>query len=255
MGSHGGADARRASANCSPSYHIDEAHLGVPVKTDMDAANRSATNSLGRAGLVGQERPGGRRRRHRLAGQAAHRLPRHSSRCGIVKMLVIGLGKRDGAAQHHRWGSRGLRDMMPESGKVILDEDAVPRRAGHPGKRQRGDGRSCEVVDRDDLLDVEPACSTRRRELMGRLPFDELDVLVIGEMRQELLGRRDRPERRRPAADRGRPGAGDEQAEDHRACAAWTCRRRATATRTGVGIADLTTDRLLASRSTRRRSG
>ena len=33
---------------------------------------------------------------------------RHES--GIVKMLGIGLGKRDGAAQHHRWGVRGLRE-------------------------------------------------------------------------------------------------------------------------------------------------
>ena len=32
---------------------------------------------------------------------------------GIAKMLVIGLGKREGAAQHHRWGFRGLRDMLP----------------------------------------------------------------------------------------------------------------------------------------------
>ncbi len=29
---------------------------------------------------------------------------------GIVKMLVIGLGKRDGASQHHRWGAHDLRE-------------------------------------------------------------------------------------------------------------------------------------------------
>ena len=34
---------------------------------------------------------------------------------GILKMLVIGLGKRHGADQVHSFGTRGLRDMIPES--------------------------------------------------------------------------------------------------------------------------------------------
>ena len=37
-------------------------------------------------------------------------------------MLAIGLGKRDGAAQHHRWGFRGLRDMIPQTVQVILEK-------------------------------------------------------------------------------------------------------------------------------------
>ena len=37
-------------------------------------------------------------------------------------MLAIGLGKCEGAAQHHRWGIRGLREMMPDSCRLILDK-------------------------------------------------------------------------------------------------------------------------------------
>ena len=40
----------------------------------------------------------------------------------VAMALAIVFGKRDGAAQHHRWGLRGLRDMMPETAKVILDK-------------------------------------------------------------------------------------------------------------------------------------
>src|SRR5439155_6283918 len=41
---------------------------------------------------------------------------------GILKMLVIGLGKRDGAAAHHKFGIRGLREILPETAKVILEK-------------------------------------------------------------------------------------------------------------------------------------
>ena len=34
---------------------------------------------------------------------------------GLLKMLVIGLGKRQGADQVHSYGTRGLRDMMPDA--------------------------------------------------------------------------------------------------------------------------------------------
>ena len=62
MGSHGGATPE-GQRELLASYDIDEAHLGVPVVTDMDAvADRHEL--LGPAGLVGQERARRRRRRH-----------------------------------------------------------------------------------------------------------------------------------------------------------------------------------------------
>src|SRR5205085_8319222 len=108
MGSHGGANAK-GQRELLASYDIDEAHLGVPVVTDMDAV-QIGTNSWGQP--VWWDR-------NALAADGVvtvSRVKPHTDfrgrfESGVLKMLVIGLGKRSGADQHHVWGTRGLRDM------------------------------------------------------------------------------------------------------------------------------------------------
>ena len=41
---------------------------------------------------------------------------------GLIKMLVIGLGKTSGAQAIHAYGVRGLKEMVPEAAKIILDQ-------------------------------------------------------------------------------------------------------------------------------------
>jgi hypothetical protein len=103
-----------------------------------------------------------------------------------------------------------------------------------------------QVVDRDELLDVEPVLLERSRTLMGRLPFNQLDVLVIGEIGKNysgagidpnVVGRlliEAAPELEPPAPRITRMVALDVSPESH-------------GNATGIGIADLTTDRALAS--------
>ncbi len=139
MGSHGGATSE-GQRELLASYDIDEAHLGVPVVTDMDAENIGANswgqpvwwdkNALAADGVVTVSRV------------KPHTDFRGKFESGILKMLVIGLGKRHGADQVHSFGTRGLRDMIPESGKVILEQDAVHRRPGDSRKREGGDGEA-----------------------------------------------------------------------------------------------------------------
>src|ERR1700733_9531679 len=40
---------------------------------------------------------------------------------GILKMLTIGLGKREGASQVHKLGLRGLREVLPAVGKFLVE--------------------------------------------------------------------------------------------------------------------------------------
>ncbi len=156
-------------------------------------------------------------------------------------MLVIGLGKRDGAAQHHRWGVRGLRDMMPESVRVILEK--TPFAAGLAVLENAHEQTArLQVVDRDELLDVEPRLLEEARGLMGRLPFEQLDLLVIGEIGKNysgsgidpnVVGRllmETQPEAWSPCITR--ICALDLSPESH-------------GNGVGVGVADLTTERLL----------
>src|SRR5206468_3422164 len=161
---------------------------------------------------------------------------------GVIKMLVIGLGKRDGAAQHHRWGVRGLRDMLPETARVVLEK--TPFAAGLAVLENAHEQTArLEVVDRADLLGREPALLEEARGLMARLPFEQLDLLVIGEVGKNysgagidpnVVGRlliETQPEPISPSITR--ICALDLSPESH-------------GNGTGCGIADLTTDRLLA---------
>lgn len=240
MGSHGGAtpDGQR---ELLAEYGISEKELDVELRTDMNTV-QLGTNSWGEPVFW-----------DRNAFQAdavvtISRIKPHTDfrgkfESGILKMMVIGLGKRDGAAQHHRWGFRGLRDMMPETAKVILEKT---RFAGGLAILENADERTAklEFVDRDELFAKEPVLLEESRILMARLPFEQLDLLVIGEIGKNysgagidpnVVGRllvETAPEFESPKITR--ICALDLSPESH-------------GNGTGCGIADLTTERLLAS--------
>ena len=240
MGSHGGATSA-GQRELLASYDLDEAHLGVPVVTDMDVAN-IGTNSWGQPvwwdknafaadGVVTVSRV------------KPHTDFRGKYESGILKMLVIGLGKRHGADQVHSFGPLGLRDMIPDAGKVVVAKTpfigglAILENANEETAK-------VEVVDRDQLWDREPPLLEEARKLMGRLPFKSLDVLVIGEcgknysgagMDPNVVGRwliEATPEMETNEPKITRIGVLDVSPESH-------------GNATGIGIADLTTNRAL----------
>ncbi len=184
MGSHGGATAA-GQRQLLAEYGVSEQALGVPVKTDMTAV-RIGTNSWGEP--VWWDK-------NALEADAVvtvSRIKPHTDfrgrfESGITKMVVIGLGKRDGAAQHHRWGFRGLRDMLPETARVVVEK--TPFIGGLAVlENAREQTARLQVVDRDELFDVEPGLLEEARGLMGRLPFEQLDLLVIGEIGKNYSG-------------------------------------------------------------------
>ena len=242
MGSHGGADSK-GQRELLASYHIDEAHLGVPVKTDMDSQQIGTNswgdpvwwdrNALGADGVVTVSRI------------KAHTDYRGLYESGIVKMCVIGFGKREGASQHHRWGWKGLKEMMVESMKVILEKTPF---LGGLGILENANEETAElrVVDRDELLEVEPQLLARSRDLMGKIPFDELDVLVIGEIGKNYSGAGIDPNVVGRLLIEAAPELETNKPKITRMCCL-DLSPESHGNGTGVGIADLTTDRLLAS--------
>ena len=112
MGSHGGATPE-GQRELLASYDIDEAHLGVPVVTDMDAVN-IGTNSLGQP-VWWDKNALDCRRVVTVSRVKPHTDFRGKFESGILKMLVIGLGKRTGPTRFTA-SARGLRDMIPDAG-------------------------------------------------------------------------------------------------------------------------------------------
>jgi hypothetical protein len=241
MGSHGGATSE-GQRELLASYQIDEAHLGVPVLTDMDAVCIGHNswgqpvwwdrNALAADGVI------------TISRVKPHTDFRGRFESGILKMLVIGLGKRQGADQVHSFGTRGLRDMMPESAKVVLEK--TPFLGGLAIlENAHEETAHVEVVDRENLWEREPQLLEQARQLMGRIPFPALDVLIVGEcgknysgagLDPNVVGRmliEASPEMETNIPRITRIGLLDVSPESH-------------GNATGIGIADLTTTRAIA---------
>ena len=240
MGSHGGANSN-GQRELLGEYGISEENLGVTVKTDMDSVVIGKNswnepvywdkNALAADAVV------------TISRIKPHTDFRGHFESGIAKMLVIGLGKREGASQHHRWGFKGLRDMLPETAKVILEKTnfigglAVLENAHEQTAK-------LEFVSTQNLMAVEPKLLDEARQLLGKLPFHDIDLLVVGEIGKNYSGAGIDPN------VVGRlliEGQNDFETPKIIRMCALDLSPESHGNGTGVGIADLTTDKLLAS--------
>jgi len=184
MGSHGGATADGQRALLA-GYGVTPETMGVAVKTDMDTVVLG-TNPVGLPiyfdknayeadGIV-------------LLNRVKPHTDFHSTHeSGVLKMLVIGLGKRDGASQVHKLGVRGLREVLPAVGRFLVKNT---RFALGLAIVENAEDVPAEIValEPETIFDVEPVVLDRARALMGRLPFDQIDVLVVGELGKNYSG-------------------------------------------------------------------
>jgi hypothetical protein len=238
MGSHGGGTSE-GQRQLLAEYGITEENLGVPVRTDMTAV-QIGTNSWDEPVYWDKNAW------EADAVVTVSRIKPHTDfrgryESGIVKMLAIGLGKREGAAQHHRWGVRGLREMMPESARVILEKT---RFLGGLAilENAREETALVRVLECEALLQEEPGLLEQAKALLGRLPFAQLDLLVIGEIGKNYSGAGIDPNVVGRLLVEGEPEF--ESPRITRICAL-DLSPESHGNGTGVGIADLTTDRLL----------
>jgi hypothetical protein len=238
MGSHGGGTAQGQRALLA-EFGVNEAALGCPIRCEMDTVTLG-TNSFGLPIHFDKNA-------YEADGIVLlNRIKPHTSftgrfESGLLKMLTIGLGKREGAAQVHKLGLPGLLTLLPEVGASLLRQ--TPLALGLALIENAAE-RTARVVavEPEELLDVEPGLLDEARGLMATLPFDQIDVLIVGELGKNYSGTGLDPnvigrQRVETMPDLPRPvitrlGVLDLSAET-----------RGNAL--GVGLADLTTDRLV----------
>jgi hypothetical protein len=132
--------------------------------------------------------------------------------------------------------------MMPETVKVVLEKTKFA--AGLAILENANEETALvQAVDRDELLEVEPLLLERAKAIMGRLPFAQLDLLVIGEIGKNYSGAGIDPNVVGRLFMEGEPEF--ESPRITRICCL-DLSPESHGNGTGVGIADLTTDRLLA---------
>ncbi len=184
MGSHGGGTPEGQRALLA-EFGVTETAMGCPIRAEMETVELGTNafglpihfdkNAYSSDGIV-----------------LLNRIKPHTSftgryESGLLKMLTIGLGKREGASQVHRLGLPGLVKMLPEVGAFLLRKTPV---ALGIALLENARERTAKVVavEPEDLLAVEPLLLDEARSLMGHLPFDQIDVLVVGELGKNYSG-------------------------------------------------------------------
>lgn len=239
MGTHGGGTAE-GQRQVLADYGITEAEIGAPIRTDMDSV-QIGSNELG-APVYWDKNAF-----EADAVVAVNRVKAHTDfmgpiESGIIKMLVIGLGKRESPLQVHRLGSKGMAKMVPASGRVVL---AKTRFALGLAILENAAEQTAliQAIEPEELFEEEPRLLVQAKEWMGRLPFDQADALVVGELGKNysgcgldpnVIGRRlveNEPDFARPVITR--IAVLDVSPESH-------------GNAVGLGLGDLTTKRLVA---------
>lgn len=185
MGSHGGATAE-GQRDVLADYGISRETVQMPIVSSMDVEQVGTVDDLpvvvsttalaaDHILLVNRIKP--------------HTDFRGEVESGLAKICVIGLGKRVGAQSIHQRGTRGLSELMPRAARCIIEQTgkvlgglAILENAYDETADLRG------VVPEGIAGDLERELQARAGALIGRLPFDELDVLIVDEMGKNISG-------------------------------------------------------------------
>lgn len=184
MGSHAGAEAK-GQAGILEGYGITEETMGCPIKASMETDPIAVSDD----GLTIYM--------DRYANAADHicafgRIKAHTDfrgavESGICKMIVIGLGKQQGAYQCHAMGFNNMAKNVLAFAKKILEKKtnifgfATIENAYHD---------TCRLValPHDRIVEEEPELLVYAKSKMAKLPFKNADILFVDEIGKDISG-------------------------------------------------------------------
>ncbi len=187
MGSHGGATAE-GQAKMLHHLGITEEYVGAPIVSSMEVKEIGRTN-FGTPVYIDAS----------ICAQAdrivvINRTKPHSDfefeiESGINKMMVIGMGKHKGALMAHRLSLRknGFATMLREVQPVVLN--ALPFFFGVSIiENQYDQTASLHLLEPGNFWEGEKPLLKKAKEIMPRLPFRHMDILVADEMGKNISG-------------------------------------------------------------------
>jgi len=184
MGSHGGATAEGQTAVLA-KLGITEQSMGVPVASEMEVKCLDRLSN------------GTRLYFSRKALEAEHlvlinRVKLHTKfrapiESGLCKMLTIGLGKAEGAAEFHRRAVRHGFGIIEQAADKLIQR--CPLLFGL-ALLEDGSGSLTQVkaVLPEGLIQTEKTLLKQASAMMGRIPFDNIDILVVDRIGKDISG-------------------------------------------------------------------
>ena len=185
MGSHGGATPE-GQAHVLSEYGITEQAMGVRFDTRMDVRHIGTSENgvevfLGEAAmdadgivLINRVKP-----HTDFSGKLGS---------GILKMIAIGLGKHRGSVVCHAAASRlGHEAVIRAVSRVALRK--APILCGVAiVEDQKHETTEIQVLKPENLEEREGELFAKAQSLMPKLPFDEIDLLIVDFMGKDVSG-------------------------------------------------------------------
>ena len=185
MGSHAGGTAD-AQAGLLAGYGVTEDSMGAPIRATMDTV------------VVTELDDGTEIHMDRFAHEAdgvvlINRVKPHTSfrgsvESGVIKMMIIGMGKIDGATSiHGNYAMADFGEILPKAANALMKH--IPFLFGVGMVEDAYDDTAIvEAMPAETLFEREPELQARAKELMARILIDDIDVLVIDEIGKEISG-------------------------------------------------------------------
>lgn len=184
MGSHGGATAE-GQRKVLEGYGITEKTIGIPIISSMEVKKLGELDdgtpvyldreALGSDGIVIV---------NRVKPHTAFKADYES---GLLKMLAIGLGKHKGATAFHSCGVDQFGKLLPQLGKVVIDN--APVLFGLAILENAYDRPTrFEIVWKEDIVAREKELLGEAKSLMPKVLLNDLHLLIVQEMGKEISG-------------------------------------------------------------------
>ena len=185
MGSHGGGLAE-GQKKVLESYGITEAYVGVPIRASMEVVSLGNTSEgfpvvldkhareADHIGVVARVKP-----------HTSYHGPIES---GLMKMMMIGLGKHAGASNYHRLLLEQPYDLVVRSvGKTIRARATISFGLGVVENAYDETAR-VEAALPADFEKCEEELLVCAKQWLARLPFHEADLLIVDQIGKEVSG-------------------------------------------------------------------
>jgi hypothetical protein len=186
MGSHGGATAE-GQVKMLHHLGITEEYVGAPIVSSMEVKEIGRTH-FGTPVLVDKN----------ICEQAdkivvVNRIKPHTDfdhevESGISKMIVIGMGKHQGALMAHRLTIKNgyaaiFREVLPITRKALPFFFGVGI-----VENQYDQTASLHLLEPQNFYEGEKELLKKAKAIMPRLPFKEMDILVADEIGKNISG-------------------------------------------------------------------
>ena len=185
MGSHGGATPE-GQKKILEHYGISKKTMGVPVKSSLSVVQVGCTPDLIPVYL------------DRNASKADHivvvnRVKPHTDfkgkfESGLMKMMVIGLGKQKGADHYHNViVRRGHYPVLLSVAREILQRCPIAFGVALV-ENQRDETQIIRAIPAAEIEATEYQLLKKAKRLFPRIPVDPIDLLIVDRMGKEISG-------------------------------------------------------------------